>query len=456
MNQIERARPSGYGDGEPTEAERSLRRRAHRAIPGGAHTAAKGDDQYPEHSPAFMQRGLGSRVWDTEGREYIEYAAGLRAVTLGHAVPSVNAAAKAAMDDGLNFNRPSRLEVECAERFLELVPGADMVKFTKDGSTVMTAAVKLARAWTGRDLVALCRDSPFFSYDDWFIGTTPIASGTLPATVERTLRFGYDELQELEALFDANPGRIACVVLEPARTVEPSPGYLPAVRALCDREGAIMILDETITGFRWHRHGAQHVYGVRPHLSCFGKAMANGFALAALAGERELMELGGLHQTERERVFLLSTTHGAESVALGAAMETMRIYRDEPVTERLEAAGARLRAGIEPIAASLGIADRFRLSGRGCALVYATLDASGAPSQSMRALFLQEILRRGVLAPSLIPGYSHTDIDLELTVRAVEGALQVYARALEDGPERYLVGPVGDIVYRPWNRRRTT
>ena len=441
----------GYADDAPRESEEALRRRAHRAIPGGCHTYAKGDDQFPERAPVAIERGSGCRIRDTEGREYIEYAMGLRAVTLGHREPRVDAAAKAAIDLGMNFNRPSRLEIECAERFLELVPTAEMVKFTKDGSTVMTAAVKLARAWTGRDLVALCDASPFFSYDDWFLGTTPIASGTLAASVAASLRFPYDDVAALERLFDAHPGRIACVALEPERTAEPAPGYLAAVRALCDREGAVLVFDETITGFRWHRHGAQHLYGVTPDLSCFGKAMANGFALSALAGRRELMELGGLEQTARERVFLLSTTHGAESVALGAAMATMTIYRDEPVTEHLHAAGERLRAGIDEAARAAGVEASFTLAGRPCALFYATLDATGAPSQPMRSLFLQELLRRGVLAPSLLPSYAHGEAEIEHTIAAVAEALAVYRRALEEGPERYLVGRAGDVVYRPYN-----
>ena len=442
----------GYGDSRPTPAELALRARAHAIIPGGAHTFAKGDDQYPERAPAFIARGKGCRVWDTEGRQYVEYAPGLRSTTLGHAHPSVVAAAAAALELGNNFNRPAPLELECAERFLELVPTADMVKFTKDGSSVMTAAVRLARAWTGRELVALCADSPFYSYDDWFIGTTPIASGTLPATVATSLRFAYNDLASLEALFDAHEGRIACVAMEPARQAEPEPGFLEAVRALCDRRGAVLVFDETITGFRWHRGGAQHVYGVTPDLSCFGKAMANGFALSALAGRRELMELGGLRQRARERVFLLSTTHGAEGVALAAATETMRIYRDEPVTERLEASGNRLRAGIEAHARELGLRDRVRLAGRGCALVFATLDGAGRASQPLRSLLLQELLRHGVLAPSLMPAYAHADEDLEHTIAAFGLALDVYRRALEDGAERHLEGPPGDVVYRPWNR----
>ena len=154
-----------------------LRRRLHDAIPGGAHTYAKGDDQFPAEAPAALVRGSGCRVWDVDGNEFIEYGMGLRAVTLGHAFPRVVEAASRALQDGANFARPSVLELECAERFLDVIPGAEMVKFTKDGSTANTAALKLARAHTGRDLVVFCGDQPFLSYDDWFIGTTAFDAG---------------------------------------------------------------------------------------------------------------------------------------------------------------------------------------------------------------------------------------------------------------------------------------
>lgn len=440
----------GYGDSKPTDAELDLNQRAQESIPGGCHTAAKGNDQYPERAPMFIERGSGSHIWDTEGREYIEYGMGLRSVTLGHALPRITEAVYKAIQHGNNFNRPSRLEVECAEHFLDMIPTADMVKFTKDGSTVLTAAVKLARAHTGRNLVALCKDSPFFSYDDWFIGTTTINSGIPESVKALTLRFDYNNLASLESLLDEYDGQICSVVMEPARTTEPAPGFLEGVQTLCRRHGVVLIYDETLTGFRWHNGAAQHVYGVVPDLACFGKAMANGFAISALAGKKELMELGGL-QHKRERVFLLSTTHGAESPALAAAMETMSIYREEPVIEHLHAAGERLRAGIEPVAESLGLSDYFKLFGRGCFLMFATLDNQLQPSQPMRTLFLQEILRRGILAPSLIPSYSHTDDDLDHTINAVSEALAIYKAALDNGHEDYLIGPPSSSSYRKFN-----
>jgi glutamate-1-semialdehyde 2,1-aminomutase len=271
----------------------SLRERAHALIPGGCHTYAKGDDQYPAIAPPFIVRGSGCHVWDVSGRHYIEYAMGLRSVTLGHGYAPVVEAAVRQMRDGTNFNRPSPIEGDCAEMFLSMVPSAEMVKFTKDGSTCTTAAVKLARAYTGRECVAICADSPFYSYDDWFIGTTAMDGGIPEIATAHTLRFQYNRIETLEALFDARPNRIACVMLEPARSVEPAGGFLQQVRALCRRHGAVLVFDETITGFRWHAGGAQDLYGVAADLSVFGKAMGNGFAISALAGRRDLMDQGG-------------------------------------------------------------------------------------------------------------------------------------------------------------------
>jgi len=431
------------------EAE-ALRERAHALIPGGAHTYAKGDDQYPVGAPPFIARGKGCRAWDLDGREYLEYGMGLRSVTLGHAFEPVVAAAAEAMRHGGNFSRPSPLEVACAEEILSLVDGADMVKFAKNGSDVTTAAVKLARAATGRDLVAICRDQPFFSVDDWFIGSTAMPAGIPRSVRALTLGFQYNDLDSVDALFRRHPSQIAAVVLEPAAMQEPAPGFLEGLRDRCRREGAVLVFDETITGFRWHAGGAQKLYGVVPDLSTFGKAMANGFSLAALCGRRELMELGGLRH-DKERVFLLSTTHGAETHTLAAAIATMRVYRDEDVVGTLHRQGARLRAGIAAAARELGLERHFQVLGRDCNLVYSARDPDGNPSQAYRTLVLQETIRRGVLMPSLVVSYSHGDAEIDRTVEAIRGALEVYRRALESGVDRFLEGRPVKPVFRPRN-----
>jgi len=423
-------------------------RKAHGLIPGGAHTYAKGDDQYPEHAPAFIARGKGCHVWDLDGNEFIEYGMGLRAVTLGHAFEPVVEAAYRQMQLGANFTRPAGVEVDLAEAMLDLIDGADMVKFAKNGSDVTTAAVKLARAYTGRDLIAICGDQPFFSTDDWFIGTTELKAGIPQATTRLTVKFRYNDLESLRELFDQFPNQIACVVMEAEAAVPPADAYLAEVKRLCEGRGAVLIFDEMITGFRWHLGGAQRFHGVVPHLSTFGKAMGNGFAISALVGKREIMRLGGLDH-DQARVFLLSTTHGAETHALAAALETIRIYRESGVIEFLWKQGARLCALVNRSVAENRLAGFFEVVGRPCNLVFATFDQEGKRSQPFRTLFMQELIRRGVLAASFVVSLSHTDEDIDRTADAVYEAHVVYRKALEEGIDKYLEGrPV-----RPVNRR---
>jgi glutamate-1-semialdehyde 2,1-aminomutase len=427
---------------------RRLQARSHAIIPGGAHTYAKGDDQYPEQAPGFIARGKGCHVWDVDGNEFIEYGMGLRAVTLGHAFEPVLQAATKAMQLGVNFTRPAEIELDAAEALLELIDGAEMVKFAKNGSDVTTAGVKLARAFTGRDLIAICGDQPFFSTDDWFIGTTELNAGIPQVVAKQTLKFHYNDLAGLRELFDRYPNQIACVVMEAEAVTPPEPGYLSQVKELCEQRGAILMFDEIITGFRWHLGGAQKFHGVVPHLSTFGKALGNGFAISALVGRHEIMRLGGLDH-DQPRVFLLSTTHGAETHALAAALETMRIYRQEGVIEVLWKQGERLRTLINQSIAENRLQGFFKLLGRPCNLVFATLDENGKPSQLYRTLFLQELIRRGVIAPSFVVSFSHRDADLARTAEAVEAAHAIYRKALDEGVEKYVQGrPV-----KPVNRR---
>ena len=416
-----------------------LRPRFQSLIPGGAHTYAKGDDQYPEGMAPIIVRGEGCRVWDVDGNEFIEYGAGVRAVTLGHAYPTVVEAVRRQVDLGSNYVRPALIELECAEEFLDCVPSAEMVKFCKDGSDAVSGALKLARASTGRDMVAICRNHPFFSVDDWFIGSTAMAAGVPEATRALTVKFDYNDLASLELLFDANPDRIAAIVLEAEKYTSPAPGYFAGLRDLCDRHGAVFILDEMITGFRWHIGGAQARYGIEPDLSTFGKALANGFSVSALAGKRDLMRLGGLNH-DLERVFLLSTTHGAETHGLAAAIATMQVYRSEPVIETLWSRGERLAAGLTSAATSAGVADHVPILGPPCCLVFGSRDETGQPSQPYRTLLMQELIKRGILATSLVINYSHTEADIDRTIEAFEGAFAVYRLALDEGIVEYLRG----------------
>jgi glutamate-1-semialdehyde 2,1-aminomutase len=407
--------------------------RLHELVPGGAHTYARGSDQYPEGMTPILVRGQGARVEDLDGNWFVEYGMGLRSITLGHGYTPVVAAVCNAAAQGVNFSRPSVWELNAAEDFLAQVPGADMVKFAKNGSDTTTAAIKLARAATGRDLVAICGTQPFFSIDDWFIATTQMKAGIPSAYGSMTVKFDYNDLASVYALYDAYPDQIAAVILEAATAMaEPVPGFLEGLRAVTQQHDTVLIFDEMITGMRWSRHGAQGLYGVTPDLSTWGKALGNGFAVSALAGRRDLMEAGGLN-TDASRVFLLSTTNGAEATGLAAYLAVSAAYAERDVIAEMEMRGAKLRSGLEEVTEAAGMTDHVSFVGRPSCLVFATKDHNGQPSQAFRTLFIQELLRRGVLGQSLVISAAHTDADIDQTTEAAAGALSVYARAVEAG-----------------------
>jgi glutamate-1-semialdehyde 2,1-aminomutase len=441
--------------------------RLHQAIPGGAHTYSRGDDQYPSNAPQILDRGKGAYVWDADGNKYLDYGMGLRAVTVGYDYDRISEAAIAEIRKGNNLTRASVTELKAAELMLELFPWADQVKFAKNGSTVTTAAVKLARAYNGRKYIAMCAEQPFFTYDDWFIGTTTMDKGIPEENKTLSLKFHYNNMESLRQLFANYPGQISCVILEPATFVSPCKGqgpqildkqgcdpginFLHEVKALCKKEGAVFILDEMITGFRWDLHGAMKVYDIEPDMATFGKGMANGFALAALIGKKEIMELGGIRNEGAERVFLISTTHGSEMSAFGAFIETIKVYREEKVDHHLWNYGKKLISGMNDIARTLGIEKHFSAEGFACSPYYFTRDQEGNVSLDFRTLFAQEMIKGGVLIPWVALSFSHRDEELKLTLDAVERSLKIYKQALADGYEKHLKGKPIKPVFRKFN-----
>jgi glutamate-1-semialdehyde 2,1-aminomutase len=263
-----------------------------------------------------------------------------------------------------------------------------------------------------------------------------------------TVKFNYNDLSSVRTLFDSYPNQIAAVILEAATgTLEPAPGFLEELRSVTQQHGSVLIFDEMITGMRWSRHGAQGVYGVTPDLSTWGKALGNGFSVSALAGKRELMEAGGLN-TDASRVFLLSTTHGAETTGLAAYLAVSEAYAERDVVTEMEAQGIKLHSGLDQVAKEAGMSEHVIFMGRPSCLVFATKDHKGQPSQAYRTLFIQELLRRGVLGQSLVISAAHTDTDIDQTIDAAAEALEVYAKAIEAGStDGLLVGrPVAPTI----------
>ena len=445
--------------------------RLHRVIPGGAHTYSRGDDQHPSNAPPILSGGKGSRVWSPDGREFLDYGMALRAVSIGYAEPEINQAAIRGLELGNSLTRASMIELEAAELLVSLIDSVDMVKFTKNGSTATSAAVKLARAYTGRELVARCAQHPFFSFDDWFIGSTPITKGIPADTIRQTKQFNFNDIASLEALVQAHPDQFACVILEPAATECPAvgtstgccgqaictrnfcgeqPNYLQQVQALCKKHGIVFILDETITGFRWHMKGAQHVHGVQPDLSTFGKAMANGFSVAAVAGRREIMELGSIDKPGQERLFLLSTTHGAEMSGLAAFIATMQFLNKHQVIPHLWQYGHALTQLLNRKAQEHGLSQYFKAAGPAANPYYLTTQADGSASFELRTLFAREMIANGVLMPWLAFSYRHGDAELAQTSLALDKAFAVCSTALRNGLEDALMG---ENIIKPVFRR---
>jgi len=432
-------------------AKMNYSERLNKVIPGGAHTYSRGDDQYPLNAPQILKRGEGAFVYSPEGEKYLDYGMALRAVTLGYGQKEVAEAAVNEIYNGNNLTRASLIELQAAELLVDLIPSVDMVKFAKNGSNVTTAAVKIARACTGRKYIVRCMEHPFFSFDDWFIGDTPLKKGIPEEFYKLTLNFGYNDISSLALLFDQYPGQIAGVILEPATSVHPVDGFLSKVKQLCQNNGALFILDEMITGFRWHLQGAQVYYDIEPDLCTFGKGMANGFSVCALAGKREFMKIGGIKEEGAERVFLTSTTHGAEMCGLGAFVRTIQFYKEHEVIEHLWNYGTKLIDGMNSIAKEVGIEDFFEANGIACSPGYTTKDKQGNSSLPFRTLFSQEMIKNGVLMPWIAISYAHQADELNFTLHAVKKALQVYSRALDEGVENYLIGSAIKPVFRPFN-----
>lgn len=332
--------------------------RALKSIPLGTQTFSKSKTQYPFGvSPYYIERGQGSHVWDIDGNEYIDFISGLDCITLGYNDPDVNAAVMEQLQKGQIFSLPHALEVQVAEKIIDMVPCAEMVRFGKNGSDATAGAIRLARAYTGRDHVAVCG---YHGWQDWYIGSTARNMGVPQATQALTHTFSYNMPESLESIFAQWPDQIAAVIMEPMNVEEPAHGFFQKVQELAQKNGAVFIFDETVTGFRFAKGGAQEYFGVIPDLATFGKGLSNGYPLSAIAGKSEIMKL-------MEEIFF-SFTFGGETLALAAAWATLNKLEQEPVIETIEKQGSKVMQGVQTLI------DKYELS--------PSLSISGHPSWS--------------------------------------------------------------------------
>lgn len=421
-------------------------------IPGGCHTYSKGVDQSPKLGPKIISRGKGSHIWDIDNNEYIDWSMGLASVSLGHAYEPVLEAVRNELIKGSNFQCASPIEIELAELFLDTIKG-DMVKFAKNGSTVTTAALKLSRAYTNRKYVAYCSDHGFFSYDDWYIGNKPNNLGVPEEVSKLSLTFRYNDIESVKNLFDKYPNQIAAIILEPMEFDIPSDNFLHNIKDLCKKNGTVFILDEMITGFRLDYPGAHKMLNIDADLITWGKGIANGFSTCMLSGKKEIMNLGGINHNN-DKVFLISTTHGAETHSLAAAIQTIKSIKNENSVYRNMITGNILNDEINKLIKQYKLSNFVEIKGHPCWLLMNFKNINREICNGFKTLFMQEVIKDGIFfRGSFVPTISHTQDDIDRTLESFNKAFKIYKYAIEDkdGYKKFLIGEPVKPVFRKKN-----
>lgn len=400
----------------------AMLKRAERVIPLGSQTFSKSRTQFPVGvSPLFMDRASGCRLWDIDGNEYIDFISSLCAVTLGYSDPDVDGAVREQLGRGVIFSLPGKLEAEVAELICEMVPCAERVRFGKNGSDATAGAIRLARAFTGRDRVALCG---YHGWQDWYIGTTARNLGVPSATSSLSHPFMYNDLDSLERLLLDNLDGFAAIILEPMNLEFPKTGFLEGVRELADRHSAVLIFDETITGFRYSNGGAQQYFGVVPDLATFGKGLANGYPVSAIAGRADIMQM-------MEDVFF-SFTFGGELLSLAAAKATLEKLKREPITDKIAATGHTIMAGTRAAIDASDMRHVLDIKGHPSWSFLTIADQPNASAFEIKTWLMQEWHQRGILSyGSHNVSYCHGDSEVSTLLNAYNSMLSELRQLLE-------------------------
>jgi glutamate-1-semialdehyde 2,1-aminomutase len=395
-----------------------LYKRAIRTVPTASQTFSKSAMQLPEgKSPLFLSHGLGGRVFDVDGNEYVDFMCSLLAVSIGYRDPEIDSAIRDQLNRGISFSLPTRLEADLSERLVELVPSAEAARFGKNGTDATSAAIRIARAYTGRERVIACG---YHGWQDWYIGATTRNKGVPAAVGGLTHTIGYNDLPAMQALFDRHDGEIAAVIMEPASFDPPGEGYLEGVRELTRRHGTVLVFDEVVTGFRFALGGAQEMLGVTPDLSCVGKGMGNGMPISAVVGRKDLM-------AEMSEIFF-SGTFGGEALSLAASIAVIDLMRRESVIGHIWKTGEKVAAAVRAMIEKHRLGDTVQLKGWAPWTLMAFSDTPGTRKEAARTLFIREMLAAGTLTVgSNNICYRHGDRDVAAVLAAYERALEITA-----------------------------
>lgn len=414
--------------------------RALKVIPAGTQTFGKSPRQWAfGTAPNYLERAQGSHVWDVDGNEYIDYGMALGPIILGYNYPRVNEAIVTQLEQAsiLSLNHP--IEVDLSELLVELIPCAEMVRFGKNGSDATSASVRLARAYTNRDVI-LC--SGYHGWQDWYIGTTSRNRGIPQSVRDLTVQFPYNNIDYLNGLFKKYSGSVAAVIMEPSNFEPPEPGYLDKVKDLTHQHRAVLIFDEVLTGFRMALGGAQEYFRVTPDLAIFAKAMANGMPISALVGKAEIMQLF--------REVFYSFTFASEMLSMAASVATINELREKNALPEIWKRGGELKSGCLDLIAEFGLEGKVSCTGYDVWLRFAFTGKDARESQALETLFRQEVTKRGILMrTSTFLCYTHTAQDIRKTLEAYGEAFEYVSQALRQGiVEEALEGPIIEPVIR--------
>jgi glutamate-1-semialdehyde aminotransferase len=405
-------------------------------IPSLTQTLAKGPTQYVQGvSPIYLERGSGSHVWDVDGNEYIDYNMGIGPISLGYAYPEVDAAIRQQLEDGITFSLMHPLEVEVAELLRQVIPNAEAMRYSKSGADVTSAAIRVARAFTGKDKILCCG---YHGWHDWYSHLTPRKGGIPTAVKNLTFTFNYNDIESLEKAIDRNT---AAVILEPVVFEAPRNNFLWNVAEVCRANNIVLIFDEMWTGFRMALGGAQEYFDITPDLATYSKAIANGMPISVITGRKEIM---GRFD---EDVFFY-TTFGGETLSLAAVKATITEIRDKNVPQFLEQQGQKLIQGYNQITQSLDI-PYTRCTGYGFRSMV-LFDESAGNSLEMKSLVQQEMIKRGILWSGFHNMcFSHSDKDIDYTLEVYRDVLPLLKKVVQEGNVcGYLKGRPVQPVFR--------
>ena len=407
-------------NGRYQESE-ALLERALKSIPLGAQTFSKSTTQYPHGvSPFFAEHGSGCYLWDADGNRYLDYVNSLGAIILGYHYPAINEAVKQQLDKGSIFSLSNKLEIEVAERLKALIPCAELVRFGKNGSDVTSAAIRLARAYTQKKHIAVCG---YHGWHDWYIGSTSMHLGVPEEISQFTHLFEFNNVASLQKIFDQYSGQVAAVIMEPMHREQPNQGFLQQIKHLTEKNAALLIFDEMITGFRIALGGGQEYFNVTPDLATFGKGLANGFPLSAIVGHKDIMQLFN-------KVFF-SFTFGGETLSLAACLACLTTFEKEPVIKHLTTIGEKLCLGIKEILKDPAINDFLSISGHPAWTFLNFKDHAHYSQWEIKTLFMQELFSRNILSlGSHNLSYSHQAEDIEITVLAYKEIFNIIKDAI--------------------------